>query len=351
MDIWVVYGMRVVISPLYGIGDTIMTFPAVEILKKSKPDWHITYVTFDSNIEKILSINPYIDNVLYLPLKSVSKIKASILTLKNLFKKFDITINFFPSNRLDYNIFSLFTFSKVRVGHTYLNQNLWQLNFLKNKTIREDYSLHCVEENIKLLSLLGIKPDYVPKLSLYLNSSIIEDGKSYIRNPNKIRIGIHPGSSKFKNHENRRWGVDKFLSVINAFPEFDFYILGSKEEKKEIEFLSENSSNTVIIYDKDIIEVAGIISNLNLFISNDSGLMHIASACGVPVIGIFGPTNPVWVRPWNEPYRVVRLDIECSPCFVYSPKPLTCKSNKNFECLKELHPDLVIKAVKELINA
>ena len=58
----------------------------------------------------------------------------------------------------------------------------------------------------------------------------------------------------------------------------------------------------VIIEKMDIHNVAQLISMCHIFISSDSGLMHIASAMGVPTVAVFGPTNPVFVRPWGVPY-------------------------------------------------
>lgn len=342
--------MKVLISPLYGLGDVIMTFPSIEILKRSKPDWHITYVTFSKVSQQILEINPYIDEVIYLPLTKVSKYKAMFLTFKHFFRKFDITINFFPSNRVDYNIFSLLTGSPIRLGHKYKNMNISQLNFLKNLTIMENPSIHCVEENVNLLKLLGIEVNHIPPLSIYLGKDDVDKAKVYLRDEYRFKIGIHPGSSRFKGHAKKRVPVEKFLAIIKRFPDIDFYIFGSYEEEREVNFLVRNSHNAIPILNADILTVAAIIGNMDAFISNDSGLMHLASAMGKPVIAVFGPTNPVWVRPWNKPYKILRLDLECSPCFVYSPKPLECKIEKEFACLNDIPETLIIDAVEEFLN-
>ncbi|MEZ0323490.1 MAG: glycosyltransferase family 9 protein [Hydrogenothermaceae bacterium] len=342
--------MKILITPLYGLGDIIMTFPAIEVLKKSRPDWQVDYFTFNKTAEKILKLNPYIDNIIYEPILDYPKLKSVYTVLKKIFKKYDITINFYPSNRKDYNIFSFLTFSKVRIGHTYLNSNFSQLNFLKNLTIKEKEDLHCIEENIKLLELLDVKTDWIPKLSIYLPEKFKDKAKSYIKHEDRIKIGIHPGSSKFKNHSYKRWKPEKFIKVIEYFKDYDFYIFGTKEEEEVVNFIVSKTENSIPIFNLDIIDVASVISNMNLFISNDSGIMHLANALGIPVVAIFGPTNPVWVRPWNEPYRVVRLNLNCSPCFYYSPKPLECKIEDKYKCLNDLDEKLVIDAVKELIR-
>ena len=94
------------------------------------------------------------------------------------------------------------------------------------------------------------------------------------------------------------------------------------------------------------------MKNLDLFVSNDSGLMHLAAAVGLPVVAIFGPTNPKWVKPWKVNSKIVKLNLDCSPCFVYSPKLLMCARKKEeFKCIRDITPEMVINAIKEMLNA
>lgn len=64
----------------------------------------------------------------------------------------------------------------------------------------------------------------------------------------------------------------------------------------------------------DLAEAMALIDTLDLFVTNDSGLMHVAAALDVPLIAIFGSTNPVTTGPWGSRSRVVRTDVPCSPC-------------------------------------
>ena len=354
MDNFTIYGvnMKVLVTPLFGIGDVLMTTPAIEVLKKSKPDIHLTYFTIKKAQYDVLKNNPYIDELIYFPLTDVSKLSGILYILKNISFKYDISLNFYPSNRKDYNLFSFLTFSKIRIGHRYIYDDVKELNWLKNKTIKEDLKLHNVEENVRLLKFFDIETSDIPEMKIYLTKEETNYGNKFVKNNSstRINIGIHAGSSLFKNHINKRWSKEKFLSLIKSFDNIaNFFLFGTKEEDDVNHFLYENSKNVIWVKDKSIREVAAIIKNLDLFVSNDSGLMHLAAATGIPVIAIFGPTNPDFVRPWGKIHTVVRLDLPCSPCFYYSPKPLTCNEEEEFKCIRNIPVEYVIEAIKKYI--
>jgi lipopolysaccharide heptosyltransferase II len=86
-------------------------------------------------------------------------------------------------------------------------------------------------------------------------------------------------------------------------------------------------------------ELAGIMQKARLAITADTGPMHLAAALGTQVVALFGPTAPGRTGPFGAGHRVVRLGVECSPCFQrYCPQP---------RCLTALSPDAVLAAVEK----
>jgi ADP-heptose:LPS heptosyltransferase len=87
----------------------------------------------------------------------------------------------------------------------------------------------------------------------------------------------------------------------------------------------------IVAGDTDIRTTAMLIKKCALFISNDSGLMHIATAVKTPVIAIFGPT--LWWKnhPWGKENLVIRKNLSCSPCYNYST--IKCR---NIRCLETI---------------
>ena len=90
-------------------------------------------------------------------------------------------------------------------------------------------------------------------------------------------------------------------------------------------------------------QAMALIDACSLFITNDSGLMHVAAALQTPLIAIFGSTDPVATGPWSRPSRVIRSHLPCSPCL----KPVCPLGHLN--CMNRIGVDRVFDAVKEMM--
>jgi heptosyltransferase-2 len=78
-------------------------------------------------------------------------------------------------------------------------------------------------------------------------------------------------------------------------------------------------------------------------VSNDSGLMHVAAALNRPLVAVYGSTSPQFTPPLAEQVEIVRLGLECSPCF-----ERTCRFG-HYDCLRQLKPRAVIEALDRLV--
>lgn len=349
---------KILITPLYGIGDALMSTPALRNIKENLGA-EITYLHMFAATREILGNNPYVDRSIFFPFLAKSRL-ASLRFLTRFRKKYDYSINFYPSNRKEYNVSAFISGSKVRIGHRYLRENFKELNFLKTHTIAEDDGLHCVEENLKLLEFLGIKEPKKYPLGFFMTGEEEDFAKCWLeerRNSESLVVGLHPGTASFKNHAKKRWPVESFVKLINKiafeFPEVVFLIFGGPDEKslKEAVVLNTDFKNRVFSVDfPSIREAAALMKHCDVFISNDSGLMHLAAALRVKTIAVFGPTNPVWVRPWQVKHKIISLGFPCAPCFRYSPRPLNCARGKDYACVKDISADMVFSAFRDLLE-
>ncbi len=344
------------ITPMIGMGDVLMTTPALRILKKNLPDYSITYCTLNKGTASLLKNNSDIDNIVFYDFFGFKKITELLRYIREQSFRHSHALTFYPSNRIHYNIVSLLTGAPNRIGHQYLRMNFSQGNWLKNRTIYEIDTLHCVEENVKLLSFFNIATDLnsIPPMCVTLDSSEISSGVSLKNSLSSDRycIGVHAGTSILKGHIARRWPMEYFAETIRKIPDAHFLLFGTKEELEANQYILDNTpkGRVTFVADKSIREVASVIKACDAFLSNDSGLMHLAAAVGTPVLSLIGPTNPAYIRPWGVKYKVLTVNAPCSPCFVYSPKSLSCSQKVKFHCLHDLHADTVVDAIREFMD-
>jgi heptosyltransferase-2 len=170
-------------------------------------------------------------------------------------------------------------------------------------------------------------------------------------------IGFHAGTALFKNHIKRRWEPEKFAALARKLAtEISARVLlfGGPDDIDANEIILREAGDAIaMVKTKSILDSAAVMKKLDLFVSNDSSLMHIAGALQLPTVAIFGPTNETYVHPWKTRYKIVHTGIECRPCFVYSPKPLICyrlDPAEHYLCIRAIEVEQVMGAVKELLN-
>lgn len=352
--------MKILINALSGIGDALMFTPALKKLKEDYPDSQIDALVMYKGVKEIYERLPEISKIHYWEFLKEKKLK-SLLFVLSLRNKYDISINVYPSNRKEYNLINFLIGAQERVAIKYLRKDFQNLGFLNNLRVQEDDSLHNVEENIRLCELVTNKKfSDIPELILNFKNEDLEFGENFLKenhiSENELIIGFHPGCSTLKNHDKRRWETYKFAELGKKLIEEHkarILIFGGPEEKiiKEEVVNKINSSSAISVDTSSLIHTATVMKRCNIFVTNDSSLMHIASALGLNVVAIIGPTNKNYIHPWKTNYKIASLELECSPCFYYSPKPLTCaRKDIKFKCIKELGVEHVYSQVVKFIH-
>ena len=135
---------------------------------------------------------------------------------------------------------------------------------------------------------------------------------------NAWRIAIAPGASygaaKCWPPERFAQLADRLISECGA----DVIFFGTPEEKGITERIQSNMKLRAIslVGQSSMRDLAALFASCSVFIGNDSGAMHVAAAAGLPVIGIFGPTDPEGTAPVTEQFTLIREAVSCSPCFL-----------------------------------
>lgn len=352
--------MKILVIALSGIGDALMFTPSLVKLREEIPSAKIDALVMYKGVKDIYDQLPQISETKYFDFLNSSYLLAFSYVM-DLRKKYDATINIYPSNRKEYNLISWLIGAPNRLAVKYRHRDFVNLGFLNNKRINENENLHNVEENIKLCERLSkIETKNIPPLQLNVENADRQFAERFLTenriSDKSLVIGFHPGCSTLKNHEKRRWEVSKFAELgrkLITNHDAKILVFGGSDEKelKESVTTKIKSEEAFSVVTTSISQTAALMKRCDVFVTNDSSLMHIAASLKLKTVVILGPTNKNYIYPWQTDYKIASLNLDCSPCFYYSPKPLTCtRQDLKFKCIKDLSVELVYEKVKDFLS-
>lgn len=175
------------------------------------------------------------------------------------------------------------------------------------------------------------QPDYRPDISLTPTNSGLAAARRLLKEegvePEAPLVGLNPGAYY---GSAKRWFIDRYAAVADVIQEElaqKVLLLGSEGEKNLAREISRQMrTRPVVLTGKtDVQALMGAISLCRLFLTNDSGPMHLASSLGVPLIAIFGSTDEVATGPLGPHSQVIHKHVACSPCLLREcPIDLRC---------------------------
>ena len=341
-------------TSLGGFGDSIMATPLFVALRDKYKDAHITALTmWETSALAVRHLNSC-DEVVSHNFFQEPFLQSLSLCRRLRSEKFDLSIAVYPSNRAHYNILLAIINADFRLGHDYrIGNPLLYGRFLLTDLVEQGKGTHNVQENINLAQALGINISD-PLLSVgSLGKSFKTWSRKFLKGSTSPCLGIHPGCSPLKNHKNRRWPAEKYAKLAKLLVKETgcrvLVFLGPDEAQLK-EVFQKFSPDAIIVSEKRFEEVATLIRCCRLLVCNDSSLGHLAAACHVPVVSIFGPINPDYTHPWGVEHRVVESQLECSPCFEVSRRPLLCHRGLDFACVRDIPVSQVLGACMDLMS-
>ena len=352
--------MKILVFALSGLGDALMFSPALKALRAAHPDAQIDLLAMFKGVEELYSRNPDVSSVHCQDFLKANPLSSLSCVLRLRREHYDVSINVYPSNRWHYNVLSFLVGAKRRLGHDYGRVNFRSLNFLNTDRIAEDDRLHNVEENLRLVGMIGGgNPSQPAPLQVILTREDTSRADQWLKEnipePRPILIGFHAGSSPLKNHIRRRWAPEKFAALGARLIERQgaaVLLFGGPEERDLNDSLNRMMGGRArIVSVPSLMVSAGVMKKCALFVVNDSGLMHVAAGLQIPVVTIFAYTNPNYVHPWKTPYTLIRRDLDCSPCFYYSPRPARCIWKEDqFRCITHIEVEEVLAAAENMLR-
>ena len=337
---------RILIVRLDRIGDVVLSTPVIKAVRDAYPDSYIAMMV-RPYARQIVEGNPYLNEVILYDKdgkhKGVSGNIRFIQELKS--KKFDIAIVLHPTSRT--HMVLRLALIPERVGYDK------KAGFLLTKKIPHTKQFgmkHEIDYTLDILKYIGVETRdrqlYMPindaserKVSDILKENGVKDSD--------ILIAINPGASC----ASKRWGVESFADVANGLVEkygAKVAIISGNVDKQFGDALAALIAKGVINLSgkTSIGDVASILKRCKLFISNDSGPVHISCAVGTPVIAIFGRSDrglsPRRWGPIGKRDVVMHKSAGCQICYAHN-----CRSG--FKCLDSITPAEVLSAANGIL--
>ncbi len=322
--------MRILIILPNWLGDAIMATPAIELLTRNYPNAQFTFVGSYVSIEAIKhhpnTQNAFVDETK----KASSRLLATYKFAKKL-GTFDMAISF--RNQIHASLLLRWSGTVITIA-----RNSWHAQLLLSHTPTINTQQHLVQQYAQLAMVNTNDFDGdIPPLKLYIPAKKFE----------KPTLGINAGATY---GSAKRWYPDRFAEVAAHFKkQYNIIIFGGPNEVEMAQDIQNHleqlgvTNFTNLAGKTTIEELCATIGGCSLFITNDSGPMHVAAAYQIPTVAIFGPTRYKETSQWmNEKSIIVRHEMECSPC-MKRECPL-----KHHECMTTITASEVIEAVKSL---
>jgi ADP-heptose:LPS heptosyltransferase len=293
------------------IGDMLCSLPLFAALKKKYPGAKITLVASVTNYNIVYGdVNPYINDVIIFNKSTISHIFGFFKKLRSYHFELGIVPSTVSMSRTSHFI-NYFSRAKIRIGVKSINGKPNKSEFLLN--IKSDFQwdklkLHQTERNLDIVRQINCNLTLEDKNNLRIGLTEKEikfADDFFVKNlTDKSRkiFAFQPGAGKLQN----RWDVKNFIELILLlYNKYNPYILiNSGPIDKEItdEVTRQLSAHGIkeFILCNPIREVGAILAKTDLFISNDTGTMHVGAMVNTKVIGLFGPTNGYEWGPLNE---------------------------------------------------
>lgn len=338
---------KILIVRLDRIGDVVLSTPVLAAVRQAYPDSHITFM-IAPHAKDVADGNPYIDEVIVYDKARAHKgmLEGAKFAYGLALKRFDIAIMLHPTRRT--HLLAFLSGIPKRLGYER------KMAMLLTDRIPDKKHLglkHEIDYTLGLLRYIGIEPTSrklhvaVDKDSENRVRSILTDGG--IKEGDRI-VAINPGASC----RSKRWPAGRFAEAADALVrELSVKIVivsGPQDKCFADQAASAMKTKALNLSGKTTIrELTCLLKRSSLFISNDSGPVHIACAVGTPVISIFGRNDrglsPRRWGPTNKSDRVIHKYVGCDLCLAHN-----CKAE--LKCLDAITSDEVVQNAKEMLR-
>lgn len=336
----------ILVVRLKALGDIVLSMPLINSLRRTFPDSRIDYLCFEG-YGGALHGNPDIDRVMEFE-KGFFSQAGVMLELRN--SRYDLALDLISSPRSA--VITLFTGADMRIGMDVGRHNFCYHKVLP-RTIRRDgnaIKFYTMDANREIARILNLEPDNLatPEDRYKTGFPPSEIGREWAEaflaqagTEAEGFIGVVPGAK----YQAKGWPAEKFVEFISLVNQRTGYVPvliwgpGEEDVAGYIAARTERTLNPPLI---GISRLGALVSMMDCLVGVDSGPKHLAVVQGVPTVTLFGPTDPLVWDPQSEIHRVIRKDLDCSPCgLTECPSP---------ECMLGIEADDLFEEMRRVLR-
>jgi len=335
---------KVLIRSANWVGDAVMSLPAIHSMRLSFPLAEISILA-KPWVAEIFQGNPAVNRVIVYQSPGVHQGVGGKWRLARQLKKERFDLAVLIQNAFEAALISLMAGIPRRAGYNTDGRTL-----LLNHPVPVDQKVksgHQVDYYLELVRSLGFRAaSRIPSLKVPEERQQ-EAGQTLkslgIGESEKI-VGISPGATY---GSAKQWFPERYGELAERIAQNltkHILIFGSRGDQKVAAQVREKARVPLVDLTgaTTLARAVALIARCDLFITNDSGLMHVAAALGVPLIAIFGSTDPVKTGPLGNDCRVLRSPVSCSPCLkAECPEDRLCM---NLITVDEVYEEVLIRA-------
>ena len=355
--------MKILLIAMSGIGDTLIATPLLHELRANFPAAQIDVLVMWAGAKDLLEGNPQVNRVWQ---KNFIK-DGALRSLPFLFQvrreHYDLSLNAHTQGRVAYRGLARFIGAKRRVSHAYDNTRGWE-RLLIHQTVPEDYSVHSVENNHRLLPLIGARvllPAHEMELTLTpTETAWAADFSARHQLASRRCLGLHVGSGGTKNLMLKRWPLEHYIALlqklISTQPALTVLLFGGPEEQQAHARIRAEvpSPNILVPESKNLRQAAALMRHCHAFLSVDTALMHLAAAIKVPnQIVIEAPTLNPTNYPYGNQFTLVRNPVVNGrnlEYYRYDGGPIKGTNEELVAAMASVSVEAVFQAVDPVLN-
>ncbi len=294
-------------------GDVLCTVPLLRALHKRFDPEELAVVVSPGNIDALKG-SKYVTALLNYDKLSFYRNPSLFLKFcKELRRGYDVLL--VPSNvsiSLTNDVMAFFIKAKTKIGPRSLGNRSNKTSSVYDVAVDLQWERkisHQYHRNMEVSIPLGIRPDEEDKeLEYNVDETLLSELRTFVQatgTSSSLKIGIHAGAGKTPN----RWNVVNFVKLSELLHDglkAELYFTEGSSDREVVEHLANLIKVPFVrVREKTVSFVAALLKQMDLVITNDTGIMHLAAAVGTPTLSLFGPTDPLQWAPVGRNHRFV----------------------------------------------